>query len=96
MPIATTAAKIPPKNAEVYEVLTLFAGFSGLNRLYLGQPGIATARLMCVASALALTVTGIMVLSAPCFAAAAAFGLLLVGLWVSDYVRLHEQVARAG
>lgn len=84
------------KNAEIYEVLTLFLGFFGLNRLYLGQPGNALARLLCVASALVLSFTGFALLSTPLFVAAGGFYALLVALWIADYVRIDAQIGQAG
>jgi TM2 domain-containing membrane protein YozV len=85
------------KNPEIYEILTLFVGFFGLNRLYTGEPGIAAARLMCVACAVLLTYTAFSLLSAPIAVAAAAFYTLLFACWIADYFalsRLHHERAR--
>ncbi len=83
------------KNPEIYEVLTLFVGFLGLNRLYLDDVGATLARLLYFACAVALGFTGLALLSTPVLAASGVFVALLFALWVRDYTHLHSQVAKA-
>lgn len=83
------------KNPEIYEALTLFVGFFGLNHLYLDDAGTTFARLLYFACAVALAFTGLALLSTPVLAAAGVFVALLFALWVRDYTHLHQQVAKA-
>lgn len=80
------------KSAELYEVLILFLGFFGLNRLYLGQPASAFARLLYLGSALTLTFTGLALLSNVILLAAGALYVLLASLWLRDYLRRHDHI----
>lgn len=87
-----TASRL--KNRDTYEILTLFLGFFGLNRLYFGDYATPITRFFLFSSAASLLGTAITLLSGVVAFVGAVFLALMTFLWIADYLTMARQLAK--